>query len=1474
VTESNVEKIYGLTSMQEGMLYRKILNKGSTEYIIQSVFEYKGALDIEIARSSLDLLSLKHEVLRTAFLVTEVKPLQVILRDRRIELIVRHVKDDVEIEEQKKSDVLRGFDLKNDSLMRVSALNKDNGESVILWTIHHIIVDGWSSALLFGDFFGFYEKLQKGIAYEEILDEIKEERSMSGSYQDYIHILERKDKEEGLRYWEKLLEGYSEVAEITPMHVGEAGGEPGGEVERETGGEAGGEAGGEVKHEAGGEAGNAIGGDAGGEVERLILQIDEEISNKLQFFARQEEITLNNIAEAAWGIVLQKYNRTGDVVFGKVVSGRNAPVKGIGGIVGLFINTVPIRVRSDRDTTIRSLIQSIHTQGVESAEFDHCPLVEIQGRSTLGRHLFSTVFAFENYYIDGRALAKSQELNLDIKMLDFREQTNYGLSLSSSYTNGRLNFSLMYDPRVYGKTEAEFILKRIGMVISDIAEYPDKTIGDVDVLAPAERRRILYEFNDTRAEYPHDKTINRLFEEQAEKTPNNIALVLNDESMTYSELNAKSNQLARLLREKGVKPDGIVGIMVERSLEMIVGIMGVLKSGGAYLPVDPGYPDDRIRFILEDGGVEILLTQSRLSGNTGFSGEKINLDEAGLYEGDATDLESTGGPGNLAYVIYTSGTTGMPKGVMVEHRGVVNLTVGQIKIFNIDERDRVLQFYSISFDGSMWIIYLALLSGATLYLVNENMLIDNYKFNSYMRDNRITFISAVPSFLEWLNLDEADSLKKIAAGGEVCPTSLAKRMSEKLEFYNAYGPTEATVVSTIYRVDSEKIGAKIPIGKPIENYQAYILDSGAQPAFLGLPGELCISGDGLARGYLNRPELTAEKFVSNPFIPGARMYRTGDLARWLPDGNIEFLGRIDHQVKIRGFRIELGEIESRLLEIGSVKETVVIDCGDETGDKYLCAYVVSDEEIPASELRLKISEYLPDYMIPRYFVFLEKLPLSPNGKVDRKALPAPELRSGTEYAAPRNAAEEELAYIWSEVLGRDKVGIHEDFFDLGGNSLKAIRFSYMANQKNINIDINDVFKHPTIAELAASIGKNDQAVPGRAGKDFDKYRVIFNANQIIKSAPRENSPGNVFITGATGFLGAHILDEYLKSEHGLAYCLVRGKTLQESKIRLHEALNFYFGDRYIGQDDRIVVVNGDLASRINCDCEIGLVIHSAAKVKHYGFYSDFYEANVQSVKNVIDFTKSKQAKMLHISTIGIISDIPVQIDDSGREIVFCENSPYITDKYENFYSRSKFEAEIAVLDSMLNGLKANIIRVGNLTNRYEDAKFQPNLQENAFLKRLKALIELGMISEDMLLQQFEMSPVDCTANAILKIARHFNERNNIFHVNNSKLVSVKSFLEALKRLHIRPQIFAGDVEGLLAKISDPQKKANYHEAFHSEENEIKKSKRDTAIVLDNTITTDYLDKIGFNWPVDHVGYLVKYIKYFIDIGFFNLPLTI
>ncbi|MCL2427253.1 MAG: amino acid adenylation domain-containing protein, partial [Oscillospiraceae bacterium] len=867
MSKQNVEKIYGLTPMQQGMMFHKLLNEDSTEYVLQFVYKYNGALDIEMVRQSLALLTTKHEVLRTAFVTTKSgQSWQAILRDREVELTVEYAKTRADVESYKRADMLRGFNLKEDSLLRVGVIHLNAGESVIIWTVQHIIMDGWCVPLLLADFLKCYDKLLSGSNYDTLKIALTQERDMRGSYQEYIQILEQKDKDQGLRYWRRLLDGYDEAAVILS-----------------TGAE-----------------------DTDSEVEQVDMDINREVSKRLQSLAQEEKITLNNIAEAAWAIVLQKYNQCEDVVFGKVVSGRNVPIKGVDSIVGLFINTVPMRIQVAATSTIRELLHVVHKQGIESNEHDYCPLAEVQNESTLGRHLFDTLFIFENYYV-GEPVVEEMELgspSYDIVMSDHREQTNYGLTVVSNFTDA-FHVNLKYDPRVYGKVDAEFIMKRLELIITEIAKNPDKKINEIDVLLPEERTQILTDFNDTYAEYPRDKTLHQLFEEQVERLPDKIALVLGEENLSYGELNAKANQLAHMLRTKGVTPDSIVGLMVERSFEMIIGILGILKAGGAYLPIDPEYPSERIKFMLVDSGVEILLTQTHLHDKSKYGSERINLNESWIYDGGAgnvVNLKSFNNSSDLAYVIYTSGSTGKPKGVMVEHGSVVNLLYDMEKHYPLTESGCYLLKTTYIFDVSVSEIFGWLITGGKLIILKPGHEKLPSKILHAISYSDVTHINFVPSvlhmFLEYLksNLDDIPkTLEYVLSCGEILKRDTASMFHKYFStssLENIYGPTEATVFATKYTTIVND-NLSIPIGKPLTNYQVYILGVGDRLTPIGVPGELCIGGDGLARGYLNRPELTAEKFVANPFVPGTRMYRTGDLARWLPDGNIEFLGRLD-----------------------------------------------------------------------------------------------------------------------------------------------------------------------------------------------------------------------------------------------------------------------------------------------------------------------------------------------------------------------------------------------------------------------------------------------------------------------------------------------------------------------------------------------------------------------------------------------------
>ncbi|MCK4257940.1 MAG: amino acid adenylation domain-containing protein [Halanaerobiales bacterium] len=658
-------------------------------------------------------------------------------------------------------------------------------------------------------------------------------------------------------------------------------------------------------------------------------------------------------------------------------------------------------------------------------------------------------------------------------------QFQSGITLSFEVLENSLKASVFYNNAFTGEFTITQFCKHYVSILEQALENPQVKLSELTLLSDEERQEILVDFNNTKGEYPQNKAIHQLFEEQVAQTPENTAVVFENQQLTYQELNIRANHLAKALREKGVMQDSIIGIVTKRSLDMIVGILGILKAGGAYLPIDPKHPQERITFMLEDCESRLLLTDGSLKEVDGFAGEIIDLNKGAFYGNEAEEVENINSSTDLAYIMYTSGSTGRPKGVMVEHKNVIRL-VKNTNYVELKPGDRILQTGALVFDACTFEIWGALLNGLELYLIDENVILDAEKLDETLKKYQITTLWLTSPLFNQLSVQKPEmfeTVRNLLVGGDILSPkhiNTVRNCSSNTKIINGYGPTENTTFSICNSIDIE-YEDNIPIGRPISNSTAYIIDRHNKLCPIGVSGELCVSGDGVARGYLNNSELTAEKFVLNPFEIGMRMYKTGDLARWLPDGNVEFVGRIDQQVKIRGFRIDPGEIESQLLGLESVKEAVVLAKQSENHGKYLIAYVVVDGELVVGELRECLSKNLPSHMIPSYFVQLNSIPLTKNGKVDKKALPEPDgnIVSGEKFVAPRDYIEEKLAAVWEDVLGIDTVGINDNFFNLGGDSIKAIQIASRLNKYGLKMEIKDLFQYHSINELSGFI-KNVQ----------------------------------------------------------------------------------------------------------------------------------------------------------------------------------------------------------------------------------------------------------------------------------------------------------------------------------------------------------------------------------------------------------------
>ncbi|HYX15543.1 MAG TPA: amino acid adenylation domain-containing protein [Nostoc sp.] len=1050
VKNKNIEDFYPLSPMQQGILFHSLAAPKSGIYFEQFSLTLQGKLNISEFHRAWEYVVERHSILRTCFVWEGLKePVQIVHREVTLpwqEYDWQHLSSE---EQQQKLELLwqsdrsRGFELTQPPLMRLTLVQLSDISYNFTWSHHHLLLDGWSVPLIFKEVFACYKAFCN--TQDVYLEPIR-------PYRDYIVWLQQQNLSEAEAFWRQTLKGFTTP---TQLLVNKA-------------------------------AIKLVAQTDGSNEQEVKLSVVTTAG--LQFVAKQYQLTLNTLVQGAWALLLSRYSGQEDVVFGAVTSGRPPTLAKVESMVGLLINTLPIRVQVSPEEFLLPWLQKIKEQLVEAREYEYTPLVKIQGCSEVPKDLslFESIVVFENYPID--VSLRQSDLNFEIKDFHSFEKTSYPITLTVIPGEELLLKITCDDSDRFDTDTITRMLGHLQTLLEGMVTKTEQRLCELSLLTETERHQLLVEWNDTQIEYPQQQCIHELFEAQVEKTPNAVAVVFEDQQLTYGELNAKANQLAHHLRSLGVRPEILVGICVERSLEMVIGLLAILKAGGAYIPLDPSYPQERLAYMLKDSQPSVLLTQQHLVESLSTHKAKVVYIDGnwGLSVG-----QNTGNPAcnitcdNLAYVIYTSGSTGKPKGAMNTHRGICNRLLWMQDAYQLTAADSVLQKTPFSFDVSVWEFFWSLIAGARLIVAQpEGHRDPNYLVN-LITEQQITTLHFVPSmlqvFLEAKGLEKCQSLVRVIASGEALSAQLQKRFFNQFDaqLHNLYGPTEAAVDVTFWQCKDSIANQKtVPIGRPIANIQIYLLNRELNPVAVGVMGEVYISGVGVGRGYLNRPDLTAEKFIPNPFSneAAARLYKTGDLARYLANGEIEYIGRIDHQVKVRGFRIELGEIEAFINQHPAVQETVVVVGEDSEDSKRLVAYVVTQKEQTLTILELSgfLESKLPSYMIPGAFVILEALPLTPNGKVDRKALPIPELTqiSSSNIILPSTPIENLLAGIWAEVLGIEKVGIDNNFFELGGHSLIATRvISRIRQVFQVELPLRYLFEKPTIAGLAKEIEK-------------------------------------------------------------------------------------------------------------------------------------------------------------------------------------------------------------------------------------------------------------------------------------------------------------------------------------------------------------------------------------------------------------------
>ncbi|HYP19482.1 MAG TPA: amino acid adenylation domain-containing protein, partial [Chloroflexia bacterium] len=1054
----HIEDIYPLSPMQRGMLFHSLYEPESDIYITQMTCELTGELEPEALCWAWQQVIDRHTILRTAVEWEQVdEPLQVVVRRAELSIEQQDWRGmDEDEQRQKLGEHLRegrgrGFDFRRPPLMRVGLMRLADNKHLFVWEHHHLLLDGWSTAALIQEVFSCYEARTRG---EQVrLDKRR-------PYRDYIQWVMRQDQSKAQQYWQRELGGVK------------AAGKLGVDTSRSN-------------HSRQGYTQQA-----------LILS--EQQSEKLNRFARQQRVTLNTIMQGCWAVLMSRYSLQQEVIFGVTVSGRGMALEGVGQMIGLMINTLPMRVEVPASLQVGEWLRAIQQKQGEQREYEYSSLWQVQGWSGVeaGEQLFDSLLVFENYPVEARLKEQFEEgARLAVSNVKSVEETNYGLTVA--VLPGReISIEIGYERQRYDESMIRRMLGHLGVLLGAMAADPLRPISRLPLMTDSERRQLLVGFNHTSAPFPADKCIHELIERQAERTPGAVAVISGHSEVTYSELNHRANRLARHLRHLSAAPEHLIAICLDSSAELVTSMLAVAKSGAAYLPLDPSNPPDRLAFMIEDAGARLAVTLGRFRHllPARLPAVVLDSDRAAISPHGQDNLDNVATSGNAVYAVYTSGSTGTPKGIIVEHRSLVNECLAFASHHALKPGDRLLQFASSGFDVAAEEVFSPLLSGAAVVVGLDRSAEGVEGLLARCGRERVSVLNLPSAYWhEWVSQigrGEArlpDSLRLVIVGNErVSPERFRQwqgAVGGRVEWKNAYGPTEATITSTVYSAASGEgegegyvSSQSVPIGRPIANAQVYILDGRLEPVPVGVAGEIYIGGAGVARGYLNRAELTAESFVPDPFggAVGARLYRTGDRGRYLEDGQVEFLGRDDQQVKVRGYRVELGEVESALCGHPSVSEAVVVARRGEGEGSHarLVGYAVSPGgSVTGAELKEYLAARLPDYMRPAAVVMIGEVPKTPSGKVDRRALPEVEWggeggRDGGGKRGPVGEAERVMKGVWEEVLGVEGVGVDDNFFELGGDSILSLQVVARARRAGLRVTPRQVFERPTVAGLA------------------------------------------------------------------------------------------------------------------------------------------------------------------------------------------------------------------------------------------------------------------------------------------------------------------------------------------------------------------------------------------------------------------------
>ena len=1387
-----LQKSYPLSSVQQGMYAECLSRPGSTSYNLPFLLQLDPSVDLAQLKEALTAVIDAHPYLKARLAVSGTGEVTA-ERDESAGIEIRTIN---------KSELVHGFSglvypfrLTQEPLIRALVI-RDEASSYLFLDIHHLIFDGESLVVFMRDLEKAYrgERLDKEVftGFEVALDELQQRQSTA--------------YEEAKAYYASLLDGMD--TDCRPMWD---------------------------RNESDREAGSLS----------LRVAIDRDAFNG---FLHERKTTANAVWNAAFGLVLAKFLGRRDCVYSTVYNGRNDTR--LAESVGMFVHTLPVVCRIEEGETGERFISRIGRQINDSMSHDIFSFAEICQSFEMRSDI---LFVYEGtlgtqFTVGGKAAKEvriQQSDNLKAVMTFYVYDSEDGFLLECEYEAGR-----------YESWNVLSMLESLEVAMR--ALLLNEPVERISLLTPQQRETLLA-FNRTEREV-EDTDIATLFSRSAKRWPDRTALIYRERQLTYRELDDLTDRIACHVAGLGMGPEDVVSILVKRSEYMVVASLGVLKAGAAYQPLDPTYPPERLAFMVEDAGAGLLIADEDLlellpdyKGPVLLTKDIASLPEPG-------ELPCKASSDNLFILLYTSGTTGQPKGVMLTHRNLVNFCDWYRNFYHLTQESVVAAYASFGFDANMMDLYPALTNGAAVCIVPEDMRIDLPVLNRYYQDNGVThsFMTTQMGRMFAMEMGE-NSLQHLSVGGEKL---VPLEPPEGCALYNGYGPTECTIFTAVQEVD--RLYARVPIGRPLSNYKVYVVDSSGQELPVGAMGELWVAGCGVGRGYLNQPEKTARVFTPNPLCSEKgfdRVFRTGDIVRRLGDGRIDFVGRNDGQVKIRGFRVELAEVESAIREFPDIRDVTVQAFDDEAfGGKFIAAYVVSDEPVDFAMLESFIRRKKPPYMVPAAFMQLDRIPLNQNQKVNRHKLPKPERRGeDRKFVEPATPLEREICEEYASILGLEKVGATDSFFEIGGSSISAAKVVMFAMNKGYNIVYKDVFNNPSARELARAIEGSGKEGNANAAADFDYTQIneliAFNAMEHVDEISG-NPIGNVILTGATGFLGIHVLWDFIQHCDGKITCFLRRGTYQSARHRMIAMLMYYFGENTEHLfDDRIFCVDGDITEaesvKALASVDADTVINCAACVKHFAEDDILDRINVKGVENLVELCTGSSKRLVHISTLSVAGEMP------EKDLVLLkEDMLYFGQNVENDYVRTKFMAERVILDARIKrDLDAVILRAGNLMGRNTDGEFQINFATNAFMRSLWAYVQLGGCPYTTLEQSVEFSPIDSVARAVNTLAG-VDRRFSVFHLNNNHTVTMADILEAMHRygFHIQP-------------VSEEHFRETLAEASkHSEESRVvlalvayanKKGDDLKMVEADNRFTTNALFRLGFKWPIVDDAYLEK-----------------